>query len=143
MLDAGKAELMKHQSEERLVFANSGGLSILDEIRQMRQKIRDHEQKFRGHDQEFRGHDQKLRKLTESSIGYQNMRSRFLSTYLRDIWDEQPIEQATSNTEKRTAHGGDVLADASLYMHGIRNDIDTFVKLYGLTPARAAKLGEE
>lgn len=40
------------------------------------------------------------------------------------------------------AHDGDVIADANLYMMRIRNDIDTFSDLYGISPTRAADLGK-
>ncbi|PGH07722.1 hypothetical protein AJ79_06199 [Helicocarpus griseus UAMH5409] len=73
----------------------------------------------------------------QDSVGdLKGSRSRFISTYKRDILlNATPTDHRIIATGNRFVHGGDCKRDADLYEHpGRRRDFDIYVKLYGLHP---------
>lgn len=157
MLDAGKKDLAETQMDDRFVYANQGGFVYFEKmdrleieiqkinakLKESEEKHRESEKKHQESEQRHRASERQIRALTESSEGYQKVRSRFLSTYLRDILGAKPVEQHIISAGNRAAHDGDVIADASLYIKQDRTDTNTFVELYGITPALAAELGKK
>ncbi|PUU79212.1 hypothetical protein B9Z19DRAFT_911862, partial [Tuber borchii] len=74
--------------------------------------------------------------LASSSVGYKQLRHRFLSTFKRDklgiITDRDQDYIGGGNV---SAHGGDAVVDSQLYKGiGSRDDFATFKRLYGFPP---------
>jgi len=88
--------------------------------------------------------EERIGTLTRSSESYKLMRNRFLSTYKRDyLKNETTADTIIIDDGNMSAHGGDVVFDASLYEGPeARADIDVFKKLYGVPPQAMEKISE-
>lgn len=74
----------------------------------------------------------KLNVVAATSEGYLALRSRFISTFRRDVGEPGPSDSKTILKGNIHAHEGDVLADALLYENGQRKDVRFFLQLYGV-----------
>ncbi|KKZ60752.1 hypothetical protein EMCG_04580 [[Emmonsia] crescens] len=74
--------------------------------------------------------------LQHSMGDLKDSRSRFISTYRRDILLNATLsDYRIIDTGNRFVHGGDCKRDTDLYEHpGRRRDFNTYIKLYGLHP---------
>ncbi|KAI9787957.1 MAG: hypothetical protein M1816_007357 [Peltula sp. TS41687] len=79
--------------------------------------------------------------LREASIGYRQIRNRFLDVYQRDvIGDPDARWTKPIGLGNAAAHNGDAVVDAYLYQLGERQDTTLFVEIYGLLPEKVLSL---
>ncbi|KAI9781005.1 MAG: hypothetical protein M1816_002602 [Peltula sp. TS41687] len=79
--------------------------------------------------------------LREASIGYRQIRNRFLDVYRRDvIGDPDGRWTKPIGLGNAAAHNGDAVVDAYLYYLGERQDTTSFVEIYGLLPEKVLSL---
>ena len=86
----------------------------------------------------------KVLSLAVSSKDHMQVRNRFISTFKRDkLKTANPSDYEIIWEGNLAAHGGDAILDAALYISlNKRSDIDTFEKLYGLTPVQVSRISE-
>lgn len=99
MLDAGKNDLQEDQLEDKFVYANPRGLSILEQLEKLDRQTNITQfqlatvtREVAGLNRQQKESDQKIRALTKSSEGYRKVCNRFLGVYLRDILNVQSVE---------------------------------------------------
>ena len=89
--------------------------------------------------------EQRIQALSKSSESYLLTRECFISTYRRDHLHNDTKNDRRIIAEGNVAvHGGDMVADASLYSAQStrrRDDPSTFKKLYGIHPDMVDKIG--
>lgn len=135
---------------DKFIVGNSGGLSLLQEVRRLRQQQQSTEAEVQDLKQWKTTSMQKISDLEwqsedlgKSSVGYQKLRSRFISVYKRDtLKEEDALDLEIIRTGNILAHEPDVIADAVLYEDDLRRDEDTFVQLYGLGWQRVLRFGK-
>jgi len=134
------------QVGNKLVYGNSGGHGILEELEQMKGKIDilmakdetktsqidEHQTKIDEHQKKISSLESRVRRLVQSSGGYLSIRRRFLDVYKRDI---KAIEELKGSKAIRKgnliAHEGDALGDALLFDRDQRTDRSIYRELYG------------
>lgn len=79
--------------------------------------------------------------LKKASIGYLEIRHRFLDTYRRDRWNEDTINRTRINIDNATAHDPDPVTDAYLYESGTRKDTLLYTEIYGYPYGEVLQLG--
>ena len=139
------------QVGDKLVYANSGGHGILEELRDIKntltiqnekyqQKNETYQQKNEMYQQKFDEHQEKIsslegrvRNLVLSSEDYLKIRRRFLDVYKTDVKVMEGIQGSKAIREgNMTAHEGDALGDAVLFERDHRTDNKIYRELYGL-----------
>jgi hypothetical protein len=85
-----------------------------------------------------------VKDLKLASEGYRRIRNRFLNVYRRDVLGHVTHQehQQISDGNNAAAHGGDAVADASLYTSGERHDEGVLIKLYGLSANQISYQGK-
>ncbi|GKZ22555.1 hypothetical protein AbraIFM66951_006460 [Aspergillus brasiliensis] len=139
-------------NEEGLVLAGENArIPILEsKIDGLQEQIKDLDSRFSKLQSEFdQLRDQRDVRFT---VGYADIRNRFLSTYRRDVLGAEPDEvREVIKAGNSAAHNGSLKADAMLYRpEGFsdgydrhippRTDRDTFESLYGVDPSVAEKI---
>jgi len=124
---------MKLSREEQLATEK---LSFENQIANLQAKITSHDVTISSHDVTLSSHESQIRRLTVGNEAYQEMRSRFISSFKRDDLDwRTEDDRIIINTGNLIAHGGDAVVDATLYfMPQGRNDRAAFEELYGFPP---------
>ena len=95
------------------------------------------------HQNQIAGLQRQVKGLTLASEGYRKIRNRFIDVYRRDVLDDvtrQGYQKIGAGNE--AAHGGDAVADASLYTSGERHDEMVLIDLYGLSANQISHLGK-
>ena len=111
------------QVGNNLVYANSGGHGILEELEQIKRKTdilmaRDETRtsQIDEHQKKISSLESRVRLLVQSSEGYLSIRRRFLDVYTRDIKAMDELKGSKAIREGNLiAHEGDALEDAVLF----------------------------
>lgn len=105
---------------------------MLKEAQQMQNEAQ--EQKYQRLQKDFQ-------ELKYTSLGYVDMRLRFLNTYRRDILKD-PTATRTPNIFKKGARAqfGDVTIDARLFREGKAVDNGLMEKIYGISVSEMTEL---
>jgi hypothetical protein len=81
--------------------------------------------------------------LTASVDAYKSVRNRFISTYKRDVLqNDTAADRLIIAAGNVSAHGGDAVIDALLYKQGARSDYSVYKKLYGVNPGTVEFISE-
>ena len=128
---------------DRRTYGNERGVALLENL----QKVLESNDKLLARVSRLEGDvstlEGRVHTLTDSSEGYRAIRSRFLDTFRRDVRGETSYGGTeTIKQGNLRAHGGDCLADASLYTIGRRHDPDLLVDVYGLDHNQIEMLGK-
>lgn len=88
--------------------------------------------------------EQRVQCLSKSLHQYKRVRSRFISTYERDVLkNADDADRDIIRDGNMWAHGGDAIMDAQLYDGlGGRRDSAVYKKLYGLDPKWVLEISE-
>lgn len=135
---------------DRRTYGNELGVALLQSLQELRQSNRtvlESNRTLLARVSALEGNvgtlEGRVRTLTTSSSAYRDIRSRFLDTFRRDTRGETSYENtAIIKRGNLRAHGGDCLADASLYTLRLRHDPDVLVEVYGLDPNQIEALGK-
>jgi predicted nuclease with TOPRIM domain len=84
-----------------------------------------------------------VKDLKLASEGYRRIRNRFINVYRRDILGHVTHQEHQQISDgNNAAHGGDAVADASLYTSHERNDERVLIELYGLSANQISYQGK-
>lgn len=139
------------QVGDKLVYGNSGGIMLLQDMQEMKDDLailKSKEQSREAKDGE-RARDivvlqkdvvalrKEVRLLAQNSEGYLSIRRRFLDVFKRDIRNMQELRGSKSiRGGNVVAHHGDAVGDAFLFHHDKRTDRSLYRDLYGLDPSQ-------
>ena len=129
--------------EDKYVYGNRGGQTLMEDIeaikRQIHQiprliaRIEHQERQIEYQERRVATLEGQVGLLTLNSESYLCVRQRFLDIYKRDIRGDHALQGPKAIRDRKVeAHEGDALADASLFSHNQRSDIDLYRELYGL-----------
>ncbi len=143
----GAERVTMGQAGNNLVYANSAGHGVLEDLENLKKQIAilmakdegrasqivQHQQQIVQHQQQIASLEKQVSRLSQSSEGYLAIRRRFLDVYKRDI---KGMEEVKGNKAIREgniiAHEGDALGDAALFDRDQRTDRRVYRELYGL-----------
>ena len=78
-----------------------------------------------------------------ASSRYRRIRNRFINVYRRDVLGHVTHQEHQQISDgNNAAHGGDAVADASLYTSGERHDEGVLIELYGLSANQISYQGK-
>ena len=128
------------QIGNNLVYANSGGHGILEELEQIKREMhiltaKDEKRasQIDEHQKQISSLESRVRHLVQSSEGYLSIRRRFIDVYKRDIKAMEGLKGSKAIREGNIiAHEGDALGDAVLFDRDQRTDRSIYRELYGL-----------
>ena len=127
------------ETENNIVFANTGGFGVLEGLEQIKRDIKilmAKDDKMTSHIEELQQNvsylESRVGCLVQSSEGYLSIRRRFLEVYKRDVKMEKPENSKANQEGNIVAHEGDALGDAALFQRDQRTDRSTYRELYGL-----------
>ena len=84
-----------------------------------------------------------VKDLKLASEGYRRIRNRFINVYRRDVLrDVNHQEYQQISDGNNATHGGDAVADASLYTSNERHDEGILIELYGLSANQISYQGK-
>lgn len=126
--------------EDKYVYGNRGGQSLMEEIKDMKRQIHQIRHQIPRLIAQIEHQERRVATLegqvgllTQNSTSYLSIRQRFLDEYTRNIRGNHGLQGSKAIREwNMKAHGGDALADASLFSHDQRSDTDLYPELYGL-----------
>ena len=131
-----------------LRWGNEGGLSTLEkldgaleELRELGPKVKVLEAQLATIQEQLATTQEQLaitqdemQNVKMLSAGYLQVRSRFISTFRRDVLHDTDIfDRRTIMEGNIVAHSGDAVLDALLYRDHVRTDFRIYIKLYGMT----------
>ena len=143
----GAEHVTMGQSENNLVYANSGGHGVLQRLEQMERKIMVLESKDEQKSSQIKEHQKdidefkknisflecRVRQLGQTSEGYLSIRRRFIDVYKRDVKGMEEFKGSKAIYEGNIkAHNGDALVDAVLFDRDQRTDKSIYRELYGI-----------
>jgi hypothetical protein len=137
------------QIGNNLVYANSGGHGILEELEQMKREMKilmAKDEKKASQIEEHQKHisslETRVGHLVQSSEGYLSIRRRFLEVYKRDIKAMEELKGSKAIREGNLrAHEGDALGDAVVFDRDQRTDRSIYRELYGLDHQQVLDFG--
>ena len=142
-----KGELIVQQDRDLFFVGNHRGLDLAglsSRMHILEQKHASCETQIAGLKAEVAELKDEVFNLKISSKEYRQVRSRFISTFKRDILkNADPLDMKIIREVNQTVHGGDAVVDAMLYKsQDKRRDPSAYRKLYGLDPLRVPTISE-
>ena len=129
---------------EREVYGNQSGINLLqqsEKLAQVSRQIEDLQAQDRNQARQIQALQDQTRQLQDASLGYRQIRHRFLDVYRRDVRRITSPQTFTSiRSGNLRAHAGDCVTDAELYASGERDDAHIFVHIYGLDYQKVRQL---
>lgn len=138
------------EHENKPIYGNRQGIGLLQSCDNLKERMTNLEETVTG----LRAEVTSLREMvTEQQVdidhlcpaskGYQLIRHRFLDCYRRDrLGHDSEDMHASIRAANKAAPSADAVTDAVLYSKGGRDDVDTFLHLYGLGPEKVLTLSE-
>jgi hypothetical protein len=131
----------------RFTYGNQSGRELLEERHDMQERMKRLEDKLtkettirQNENADLQHH---IRDLKLASEGYRKIRNRFINVYLRDVLGHVTHQEHQQISDgNNAAHGGDAVADASLYTSHERNDERVLIELYGLSANQISYQGK-
>lgn len=130
------------QVNEELVFGNSAGIGLLQEIHQASEWRRCQEQdiielkrKNIQTERDIARLNNQVSSLQRTSAGYLDIRARFLDITKSDVLHLTPPDQRMTGAVRqgnKAAHEGDAAGDAYVYQVRSRNDSRVYSLIYGM-----------
>ncbi|KAL9104998.1 MAG: hypothetical protein Q9163_000095 [Psora crenata] len=135
------------QAGNNLLYANSGGHRLLEEMEQMKRdigiliakdekktnQIDEHQKQIEEHQKHISSLEDRVKGLVQTSEGYLSIRRRFLDVYKRDVKGMKELKGSKAIREGNLiAHAGDAFGDAVLFDRDQRTDRSIYRELYGL-----------
>lgn len=157
MLASALASANYGEAGGRSTYGNQSGRELLEERHDLKERTKRLEDKVTSLQSEMGGLRSEIgglqhhvtdlqyhvKDLKLASEGYRKIRNRFINVYRRDILGDvthQEYQQISDGNN--AAHGGDAVADASLYTSGERRDESVLIELYGLSANQISYQGK-
>ena len=122
--------------EDKYVYGNRGGQTLMEGIEAIKRQIHQIPRliaRIEHQERRVATLEGQVGLLTLNSESNLYIRQRFLDIYKRDIRGDHALQGPKAIRDRKVkAHEGDALADASLFSHNQRSDIDLYRELYGL-----------
>lgn len=134
----------------RTAWGNESGLSLLQEIRNLRSELREQGAKLESQTSWTSSLNSQVSRLTSEvsclkrfSEDFLLVRCRRIENYTKYVLHSlDPERRARINTGNELVHDGDAVADASVYTTRLRKDTQVFEELYGLSVQDVVTLGK-
>ncbi len=121
---------------DKYIYGNRGGQTLMEELEDIKRQIHQIPRLVAQNERQERQIatlEGQVCFLTQNHKGYQCLRQRFLDVYTRDVKGNHALQGSKAIQEGNSkAHGGDAVADASLYSNNQRSDTEIYQELYGL-----------
>ena len=143
MLASALASADYGEAGGRSTYGNQSGRELLEDRHDMKERMKRLEDKPTGLQNENADFRHRIGNLELASEGYRKIRNRFINVYRRDVLGyvtHQEYQQISDGNN--AAHGGDAIADASLYTSRERYDEDVLIELYGLSANQISYQGK-
>jgi hypothetical protein len=131
----------------RSTYGNQSGRELLEDRHDMKERMKRLEDKLTKETTSLQNKitnlEHHVKDLQLASEGYRRIRNRFINVYRRDVLGHATHQEYQQISDgNNAAHGGDAIADASLYTSRERYDEDVLIELYGLSANQISYQGK-
>jgi TolA-binding protein len=133
----------RHDMKERMKRLEDKVTSLQHNVTDLQHNVTDLQRQNTCRQNENADLQRHVKDLKLASEGYRKIRNRFINVYRRDVLGHMTHQEHQQIGDgNNAAHGGDAVADASLYTSGERRDEGVLIQLYGLSASQISYHGK-